>query len=139
MSVGMCRDSVRIRGPFGQARPWSKAWLPMACLAALALCGCGPRRVRADFKNYESAYAQTSNRELLLNLARLENRDPTYFFKLGQITSAYRMQGSLLGSGQMTSSSGAVQIPNGGGWPGLIFENDPTLPFIPVHDDTNAH
>ena len=138
MSVGMCRDSVRIRGPFGQARPWSKAWLPMACLAALALCGCGPRRVRADFKNYESAYAQTSNRELLLNLARLENRDPTYFFKLGQITSAYRMQGSLLGSGQMTSSSGAVQIPNGGGSTGLIYENDPTFQFIPVNDDTNA-
>jgi hypothetical protein len=94
--------------------------------------------VRADFKNYENAYAATSNRELLLNLARLENRDPTYVFKLGQITSSYRMQTSLTGTGQLTSSSGAVQIPNGGGSPGFVYENDPTFQFIPVNDDTNA-
>jgi hypothetical protein len=107
-------------------------------LALVGLCGCGPKRVRADFKNYESAFAETSNRELLLNLARLQNRDPTYFFKLGQITSSYRMQGNLTGSGQLTSASGAVQIPTGGGSPGLIYENDPTFQFIPVNDDTNA-
>lgn len=134
MSVGACNNVLRIRGSFAGA----KALVSIACLTSLALCGCGPRRVRADFKNYENAYAQTSNRELLLNLARLENRDPTYFFKLGQITSSYRMQGSLTGTGQLTSSSGAVQIPNGGGTPGFTYENDPTFQFIPVNDDTNA-
>ncbi len=134
MSVGVCNNLLRIRGSLARA----KALVSIACLASLALCGCGPRRVRADFKNYENAYAQTSNRELLLNLARLENRDPTYFFKLGQITSSYRMQTSLTGTGQLTSSSGAVQIPNGGGTPGFTYENDPTFQFIPVNDDTNA-
>jgi hypothetical protein len=104
----------------------------------LCICGCGPRRVRADFKNYEAAYAATANHELLLNLARLENHDPAYFFKLGQISSAYRMQASLTGNGQLSSGSGAVQIPTGGGTPGITYENDPTFQFIPVNDDTNA-
>jgi hypothetical protein len=107
-------------------------------LALVSLCGCGPKRVRADYRNYEAAYAATSNHELLLNLARLQNHDPAYFFKLGQITSSYRMQGSITGTGQLSSASGAVQIPNGGGTPGLIYENDPTFQFIPVNDDTNA-
>lgn len=112
--------------------------LVIASLLLLPLSGCGPHRVRTDFRTYESAYADTSNREMLLNLARLENRAPTYFFKLGQITSSYRIQGSLSANGQLSSSSGAVQIPTGGGTPGLIWENDPTFQFIPVNDDTNA-
>jgi hypothetical protein len=138
MNVGVCSSLRTIPGPFTRPIRHGKALLAMACVASLALGGCGPRRVRADFKNYENAYAQTSNRELLLNLARLENRDPTYFFKLGQITSSYRMQGSLTGTGQLSSASGAVQIPNGGGTPGFTYENDPTFQFIPVNDDTNA-
>jgi hypothetical protein len=107
-------------------------------LALLGLCGCGPKRIRADYRNYEAAYASTSNKELLLNLARLENHDPAYFFKLGQITSSYRMQGTISGNGQLSSASGAVQIPTGGGIPGVTWENDPTFQFIPVNDDTNA-
>jgi hypothetical protein len=138
MSVGVCGHAVRVLPRSnGSTRPL-RALLSIVSTAVLVLCGCGPKRVRADFKNYESAYAETSNRELLLNLARLENRDPTYFFKMGQITSSYRMQGNLTATGQLTSSSGAVQIPNGGGSPGFIFENDPTFQFIPVNDDTNA-
>jgi hypothetical protein len=138
MSVELCRNRQRESLPFTRWAGRGKAMLLMACVAPLCLCGCGPRRVRADFKNYEAAYAQTSNHQLLLNLARLKNHDPAYFFKLGQITSSYRMQGNITGTGQLTSSSGAVQIPNGGGTPGLIYENDPTFQFIPVNDDTNA-
>src|ERR1700735_2187634 len=106
-------------------------------LTTAGLCGCGPQRVRADFHNYENAYAETSNREMLLNLARLQNRDPTYFFKLGQITSSYRMQASLTGAGNVTASSSGVQVPTGGGAPGGLYENDPVFQFIPVNDDTN--
>lgn len=118
----------------------SRRWLSLvAGLLLLPTNGClGHHYVKTDFKSYENAFAETSNRELLLNLARLDNRDPAYFFKMGAITSSYRMQGSLTATGQLTSSSGAVQIPNGGGSPGVIFENDPTFQFIPVNDDTNA-
>jgi hypothetical protein len=128
---------VATRSP-SRVRPAGRLSLIVGSLALLVLCGCGPKRIRADFRNYEAAYAESSNRQLLLNLARLKNHDPAYFFKMGQITSAYRMQGAVTGTGQMTSSSSAVQIPNGGGSTGLIYENDPTFQFIPVNDDTNA-
>jgi hypothetical protein len=109
--------------------------------ATLLLSGCGPKRVRVDFKNYENSYAVTSNREELLNLARLEQHDPTYFFKLGQISSSYRMEASFAGAGNyapLTNLAGAGNA-SGGGTPGLIYENDPSFTLIPVDNDTNAH
>jgi hypothetical protein len=108
-------------------------------VAVQLLSGCAARRMKSDFSGFERAFAETSNREVLLNLARLQNRDPTYFFKLGQITSSYRMQASLNGSGnyviQGTGSGGNAM---GGGSPGLLYENDPVFTFIPVNDETNA-
>jgi hypothetical protein len=104
----------------------------------LATSGCAVHRVRTDFVGFEKAYADTSNRELLLNLARLQNHDPTYFFKMGQITSSYKMAASLSGNGnyviQGTNGSNAT----GGGATGLTYENDPLFQFIPVNDETNA-
>jgi hypothetical protein len=106
----------------------------------MLLTGCGPKRLRVDFASYENSFAVTSNREVLLNLARLEQHDPTYFFKLGQISSSYRMEGSFAGSGSynpLTNTAGAGN-PAGGGAPGFIYENDPSFSFIPVSDQTNA-
>jgi hypothetical protein len=108
--------------------------------ATLLLAGCGPRRVRADFTSYENSYAVTSNHEELLNLARLQQHDPTYFFKLGQISSSYRMEAALTGTGQLStvSSPPATTVPTGGGSPTFLYENDPSFTLIPVNDDTNA-
>jgi hypothetical protein len=109
-------------------------------IASLCLTSCGPTRVRADFTHYENSYAVTSNQEVLLNLARLRQHDPTYFFKLGQISSSYRMQASLTGTGNYTPQ-GTVPggaIPTGGGTPGFIYENDPAFSFVPVNDQANA-
>jgi hypothetical protein len=108
--------------------------------ATLLLAGCGPKRVRADFTHYENSYAVTSNQEMLLNLARLEQHDPTYFFKLGQINSSYRMEAALTGTGQVSTLANppASVIPTGGGSPTLLYENDPSFSFIPVNDQTNA-
>jgi hypothetical protein len=96
--------------------------------------------MRADFIGFEQAYAETSNREVLLNLARLQNHDTTYFFKLGQISSSYRMQASLTGTGNYVTQGTGVGGGNaiGGGTPALTFENDPAFTFIPVNDDTSA-
>jgi hypothetical protein len=95
--------------------------------------------MKADFIGFEKEYAETSNREVLLNLARLQNHDTTYFFKLGQISSSYRMSASLTGSGNyVIQGTGAGGNAIGGGSPGLTFENDPAFTFIPVNDDTSA-
>jgi hypothetical protein len=109
-------------------------------LLPLGLSGCAAKRLRVDFTGFEKSYAESSNREVLLNLARLENRDPTYFFKIGQITSTYKMAASLGGSGSyaVSSSNPNIGAPAGGGTTGLTYENDPIFTFIPVNDETNA-
>ncbi len=118
-----------------------KILLASLCVVApLALSGCATKRLKIDFTGFEKAYAQTSNQEMLLNLARLENRDPTYFFKIGQITSAYKMAVSLSGNAGYTlqSTNVAAGSPAGNGTPSATYENDPIFTFIPVNDETNA-
>jgi hypothetical protein len=110
----------------------------MGC-APMALSGCAATRLRTDFTGYESAFADTSNREMLLNLARLNQHDPTYFFKLGQIGTSYRMVASLTGTGMYAPlSSVPGGNPTGGGSPALTYEKDPAFTFIPVNDDATA-
>jgi hypothetical protein len=106
----------------------------------LGTTGCAIHRVHADYIGFEKAYADTSNRELLLNLARLQNHDPTYFFKMGQITSSYRMAASVSGSGSYQTQSTIAKVANGigTGTPALSYESDPLFQFIPVSDETNA-
>src|SRR5208283_4437161 len=88
-------SSSFVRAPFIRA----SLMVLVAGGATLLFTGCGPRRVRADFTHYETSYGVTSNQEMLLNLARLNQHDPTYFFKLGQIATSYRMQAALSGNG----------------------------------------
>jgi hypothetical protein len=116
------------------------AFVLFVSLGSLALAGCAARRMKVDFTGFESAYAETSNREMLLNLARLENHDPTYFFKLGQISSSYRMEAGLSGFGNYVPQGNTPGGSNvtGGGTPTVLYENDPAFTFIPVNDDTNA-
>ena len=123
--------------------PFIRASLMLLAVVGVTLLftGCGPRRVKADFTHYENSYAVTSNREELLNLARLDQHDPTYFFKLGQISSSYRMEAALTGTGQVSTVANppASVIPTGGGSPTFLYENDPSFTLIPVNDDTNAN
>jgi hypothetical protein len=109
-------------------------------LIQVVLSGCAVKRLKTDFVGFERVYADTSNREMLLNLARLQNRDPTYFFKIGGITSAYRMQASLTGSGTYAvgNANPVIGGPSGGGTPLASYEHDPIFTFVPVNDETNA-
>ena len=73
---------MKLRTPVGTLR--SKSWRTGKCALLLlvvslvaGLSACAPKRLKVDFTGFERAYAETSNQELLLNLARLENRDPT--------------------------------------------------------------
>ncbi|MGB9408628.1 MAG: hypothetical protein WCA89_13910 [Terracidiphilus sp.] len=109
-------------------------------LLCLGLTGCAAKRLKIDFTGFERSYAETSNREMLLNLARLQNRDPTYFFKIGSITDSYKMIASLTGNASyaLQSTNPNIGGPTGGGTPVATYENDPIFTFIPVNDETNA-
>ena len=75
---------------------------------------------------------------MLLNLARLSQHDPTFFFKLGQITTQYKMAAGLSGNGnQVIQGTNATNL-TGGGSTNFSFEKDPTFQFIPVNDDASA-
>lgn len=107
------------------------------CLAILFVSGCAANRLRVDYKGYENAYAESSNRQMLLNLARLNQHHPTFFFKMGQISTNYRMQATLTGNGTF-SPQGNPNGVTGGGVPGVLYEKDPSFTFIPVNDDKMA-
>jgi hypothetical protein len=58
--------------------------------SALVLAsGCGTIALKQSFDNYSDTYAETQNRQMLENLARLSNREPIYFFQLAQISAGY--------------------------------------------------
>ena len=123
------------------AKPCATFLLSAAtALLLFAVTGCAIRRARVDFMGFEKAYADTSNHELLLNLARLQNHNPTYFFKMGQITSTYRMAATVSSNVSYLSQSTVPGKSNtgGGGVPALSYESDPSFQFIPVNDETNA-
>ncbi len=122
------------------ARPAARLLVLPILGLLLGTTGCAIHRVHADYIGFEKAYADTSNRELLLNLARLQNHDPTYFFKMGQITSSYRMAASVSGTGSYQTQSTIAKVANGigTGTPALSYESDPLFQFIPVSDETNA-
>ena len=103
----------------------------------LMLSGCAARALRTDYKSYENSYAESSNRQMLLNLARLSEHHPTFFFKMGQITTGYRYQATLTGNGTY-SPAGYPAGPGGGGIPGALYEKDPGFSFVPVNDDSTA-
>jgi hypothetical protein len=111
-----------------------------AWAALMFVSGCGAaHRLHADYTNYEAVYADTSNREMLLNLARLDQHDPTFFFKMGQIGTSYQMSAGLSGSGNyMIQGTGSGGNAIGGGTPTLAYQKTPTFQFIPVDDNTTA-
>lgn len=128
------------RSHFPDRNPHLYALLGTLCCVVLILSGCAVSRMRADFTGFEGVYAETSNREVLLNLARLENHDPTYFFKIGQISTSYRMQASVTGNAGYVPQGTKVgdRTITGAATPGFIYERNPAFTFIPVNDDTNA-
>ncbi len=119
---------------------WARnAALFVAVGAVLGISGCAAARLRTDYGGYENAYANSSNREMLLNLARLNQHDPTFFFKIGQITTTYRMTASVNGNGsQVTQGTATGTNIIGGAATSLGIEKDPVFQFIPVNDDATA-
>ena len=92
-----------------------------ACLAGLGAVallsgGCAGPALRTSFNDYAGVYADVSNRQMLLNLARLSNSHPSYFLQMGGINTTH----------QFTASAGA----NGGMARNESFVGTPVLPIL---------
>jgi hypothetical protein len=71
----------------------------VVCLAGLGvvvllLGGCAGPALRTSFNDYAGVYAEVSNRQMLLNLARLSNSHPAYFLQMGGINTTYQFVAS---------------------------------------------
>jgi hypothetical protein len=130
-------DAVKPSARWRRISPAACGTLALLCLSITFLSGCAARALRTDYKSYENSYAESSNRQMLLNLARLSEHHPTYFFKMGQITTNYRYQATINGNGTY-SPQGYPAGPGGGGTPGALYEKDPGFTFVPVNDDATA-
>jgi hypothetical protein len=137
-------NTIEIRSEARTTSGYSRRMTPAACGSLALLCllpiflgGCAARALRTDYKDYENSYAESSNRQMLLNLARLSEHHPTYFFKMGQITTNYRYQATLSGNGTYSPPNYPAG-PGGGGTPGALYEKDPGFSFVPVNDDATA-
>lgn len=64
-------------------------------LPLIGLCGCTSTVLRHDYADYSAVYGDSSNKQLLLNLARLSRDDPVYFIQLASINSQYSISSGL--------------------------------------------
>jgi hypothetical protein len=106
--------------------------LPLAL--ALALAGCGSVALGPSFNEYSSTFAETQNRQMLLNLARLHDRHPIYFFQLGQITASYTFT-STAGLTHATSPRnppGPFTVGTQGATLGATLTHNPIFQFVPL-------
>jgi hypothetical protein len=68
------------------------------CAVSFIFAGCSAPALRTSFNGYSGVYAEVSNQQMLLNLARCANGHPPYFLQLGQINSSYQFSRSLNGA-----------------------------------------
>jgi len=80
----------------------------VSLLSVLVVARCTSQVLRNSFEDYDEAYAEAENHQMLLNLARLAEHHPSYFFQLGNINALYEFTGSVsAGGGQSAWPSGA--------------------------------
>ena len=120
-------------------------WILIFSIAGLTGCA-SYQALRGDFTNYSEIYGDESNKQLLLNLARLANEAPVYYIQLGTISSQYQVTESLQFNGGNTrtttqshplagSSSIPKQVQNALGLSGqanLGVVQSPLFSFVPL-------
>lgn len=121
-------------------------WLFAALLPLLT--SCAGTTMRAHFGEYNTAYADALNEQMLLNLARLENGHPAYYLAIGAIDDRFTVseQASVGGNRSFTRGSTAVTPANtltkvfsrvtGYNASGTVSRSStPDFQFIPLNND----
>ncbi len=98
-------------------------------LVPLLLSGCGPFALNRGLRDYGAVYANASNQQTLLNLARLANHHPAYFVQLGTVTSSYSATGNL---GAGATRNDGDYIFGGNGSAGVAATSGGNFQIIPL-------
>ena len=144
------RDGGLPNTPVGSIKPASlptarrvAAWFP-ALLLLLASCR-GPSAMMGTFIDYSQAYAETSNQQILLNLARRANGHPVYFLQMGSVSSTFQFglsAGANAGQSRSRNSglgAGLSDTVTLGGTLGANVSEQPTFSFIPLSGSAFAN
>jgi len=85
-----------------------QVWLGLAALPLLV--SCAGTTMHNHFRDYNAAYADALNEQMLLNLARLENGHPAYYLAIGAIDDRLTVSSSATAgnTGTFTDSKSAV-------------------------------
>lgn len=111
--------------------------------------GCqGPRAMKSEFIEYSHAYAETSNQQMLLNLARRANGHPAYFLQMGTINATMQFgatAGGSAGQNRTRASGGALATAAAisdtiavGSTLGLSGSEQPSFSFTPLSGSSFA-
>jgi hypothetical protein len=107
-------------------------------MVLLLLAGCsgiGPGTVTRDRFDYSSAVAESWKSQMLLNLVKLRYGAPPVFLDVGQIISAYTLEGTLSAGGTIFSTSGVVpSVPDSSVILGAQgrYTDRPTITYAPL-------
>jgi hypothetical protein len=119
---------------------------PLLIIPLVFLCGCSGTALRHTYADYSQVYADSVNKQLVLNLARLSHDEPPYFIQLGQMNSQFTFNGSF----GFTPSHARITHPNGvaanivqdnltfGGSIGGAATETPTFQFVPLNGEAFA-
>src|SRR5439155_25264769 len=108
-------------------------------IPVILFSGCASNTLRHAYSDYSEVYAESINRQLLLNLARLSNDEPPYFIQLGQINSQFTFNtpaGFTPSHASITHPSGALAniVQDNltlGGSISVGATDSPTFQFVP--------
>jgi len=75
-------------------KKWSRIHLCLATAVLPLLTSCVSTTMHAHFRDYNTAYADALNEQMLLNLARLQNGHPAYYLAIGAIDDRMTVSGS---------------------------------------------
>jgi hypothetical protein len=73
-------------------------------IACLTLTACGGRALLNDHEDYAASYADSSNAQMLMNLARRDQGHPPYFLQLASISASHQHSATLGGGGTLNSA-----------------------------------
>jgi hypothetical protein len=121
------------------------------CLGALPLlASCAGTTMHSHFRDYNAAYANALNEQMLLNLARLENGHPAYYLAIGAIDDRLTVSESAgvgdtgtFTESKTTTSAGVVtrmiQSVLGYNASGTVTRSSsPEFQFIPLNNEAVA-
>ncbi len=92
----------------------------------------GPRAMEISLIKYSDMYAEASNEQMLLNLARKANGHPAYFMQLGSINSVYQFGANVSTAAAEGASPAGKILGLWNGSFGLSGQEQPSFSLTPL-------